>query len=74
MSDGALWVVDYSENGAREGDPQQVPEATLFVDRTYSQPVGQTTTFESPAHLHPPRARGVLERDFGAREAVATNL
>jgi hypothetical protein len=34
VSDNALWVVPYAENGSRY-EPQKVEEATLFVDRQF---------------------------------------
>jgi hypothetical protein len=34
VSDNALWVVPYAEDGTRH-DPQKVDEATLFVDRPF---------------------------------------
>jgi hypothetical protein len=37
VSDSTLWVADYSESGQRKGAPEQVEEATLFVDREYGQ-------------------------------------
>lgn len=49
ISDRTLWVVDYAENGSREGSPMQVNETTLFVDRDYAMGHGQTYHI---SHLH----------------------
>lgn len=35
VADGALWVADYSEDGARVGAARAVNEVELFVDRPY---------------------------------------
>jgi hypothetical protein len=49
VSDGALWVADYSEDGREVSDPVQIDESVLFVGRDYSGPKRISYTI---SHLH----------------------
>jgi hypothetical protein len=49
ISDGTLWVADYSDEGVLESEPKQVDEALLYVGREYSRPVGISFNV---SHLH----------------------
>lgn len=49
VSDGALWVADYAEDGAVQGSPRQTDEALLFVGRDYGSLLGPPFT---ATHLH----------------------
>lgn len=67
VSDDVLWIADYSEDGVLLGDPQQVGEATIFVDRYHSAPAGfRGFRFRCPmSHLHVftrSAVRGFLEQ------------
>ena len=35
VPDGALWKVDYCEDGARDSDPVQVDRCSFFIGRDY---------------------------------------
>lgn len=54
VSDGTLWVADYTADGQLESDPCAVPEATVFVG--YADRVGMGPWY-TMSHLH------VLTRD-----------
>ena len=49
VSDGTLWVADYSDDGKLLGDPRMVDETTVFVGHQYAAPLIPTYTF---THLH----------------------
>ena len=50
VSDGALWVADYSSEGAIQREPFQVAELTYFLGRKYPlEPEGTSLTI---THLH----------------------
>jgi hypothetical protein len=49
VSDETLWVVDYSEDGSIQGDPNKTDEALLYVNRAYSERIGVSY---SVSHLH----------------------
>jgi hypothetical protein len=49
VSDGTLWVADYSDEGTLESEPKQVDEALLYVGREYSKPTGFSFYI---SHLH----------------------
>ena len=49
VSDGTLWVADYSDEGALIGSPRQVGDALLYVGREYWKPAGISFTV---SHLH----------------------
>src|SRR5437773_1798443 len=49
VSDGTLWVSDYSDDGVVQGEPTQVMEATLFVGRTYTSLLNDAVIL---SHLH----------------------
>ena len=47
VSDGTLWVADYSEDGRETKDPVQIDESVLFVGREYGGRISYTIS-----HLH----------------------
>lgn len=49
VSDGTLWIADYSDVGELQRDPWQVNELTLFVGRAYSSAFGDPFVL---SHLH----------------------
>jgi hypothetical protein len=57
VSDGTLWVADYSEQGVLEREPFSVSEATLFVGRTYSSAFDDACIL---SHLHIYTRTGVV--------------
>ena len=58
VSDRTLWVADYTDAGARDGDPHMADETTLWVDRLYPYgPSGQTYKI---GHLHIYTRQGFL--------------
>lgn len=50
VSDGTLWVADYSEDGHLVNGPVQVDESVLFVGRDYGG--GPTRIWYTISHLH----------------------
>jgi hypothetical protein len=55
VSDGTLWVADYSEQGILERGPLQVDETTMYLGHAYQRPLGASYVV---SHLHIYTRRG----------------